>query len=88
VACCDDDTPCDGASPGYRHALSWVLAIKITLFRVEVVAGQIAGSRALLADALDFAGDAFTYGLTLAVIGHSARWNRSRRTPRSWPVWA
>lgn len=74
MACCDDDAPFDGTSPRYRRALVWVLAINISMFLVEVVAGQIAGSRALLADALDFAGDSFTYGLTLAVLGHSARW--------------
>lgn len=74
MACCDDEQPFQGESPRYRRALKLVLAINLTMFLVEVVAGQIAGSRALLADALDFAGDSFTYGLTLAVIGHSARW--------------
>lgn len=74
MACCEENQSFDGASPRYRRALAWVLAINLTIFLVEVVAGQIAGSQALLADALDFAGDSFTYGLTLAVIGHSARW--------------
>jgi Co/Zn/Cd efflux system component len=38
-----------------------------------MVAGQLAGSRALQADALDFLGDTITYGLSLAVIGASLR---------------
>jgi cation diffusion facilitator family transporter len=75
MACndCEPET-FDGQSPQYRRALGWVLAINLIMFLVEVVAGQIAGSRALLADSLDFAADSFTYGLTLAVIGHSVRW--------------
>jgi Co/Zn/Cd efflux system component len=34
---------------------------------------DLAGSRALHADALDFLGDTFTYGMTLAVIGAPLR---------------
>jgi Co/Zn/Cd efflux system component len=40
---------------------------------VELTAGQLAGSQALQADALDFLGDAATYAITLAVIGAAAR---------------
>jgi len=36
-------------------------------------AGQMSGSQALKADALDFLGDALTYGISLAVIGASLR---------------
>ena len=38
-----------------------------------MIAGQIAGSQALQADALDFGGDTLTYALSLAVIGSSVR---------------
>src|SRR5512145_254272 len=41
------------------------------MFLVEMGAGVLAGSRALQADALDFLGDAATYGISLAVIGAS-----------------
>jgi len=41
------------------------------MFVVEMSAGRLAQSQALQADALDFLGDAFTYGLSLAVIGSS-----------------
>src|SRR6185295_2737340 len=41
------------------------------MFLVEMGAGALAGSQALQADALDFLGDATTYGISLAVIGAS-----------------
>lgn len=41
------------------------------MFLVETLAGHLAGSRALQADALDFLGDSLTYGLTLWAIGRS-----------------
>lgn len=59
----------DGTSPAYRRALVAVIILNATLFAVEMTAGALAGSRALQADALDFAADALTYGLSLAVIG-------------------
>ena len=43
------------------------------MFFVEMGAGALAGSRALQADALDFLGDTFTYGMSLAVIGATLR---------------
>src|SRR4051794_26692796 len=43
------------------------------MFLVEMVAGHLAGSQALQADARDFLGDTVTYGLSLAVIGASLR---------------
>lgn len=67
------DIPFDGASPAYRRALWWVIGINATMFAVEAAAGQLAGSKALMADALDFFADALTYGLSLAVIGGTAR---------------
>jgi Co/Zn/Cd efflux system component len=63
----------DGVSADYKRRLWLVIAINAAMFAVEVVAGALAGSRALQADALDFAGDAATYGLSLAVIGASLR---------------
>jgi Co/Zn/Cd efflux system component len=42
------------------------------MFIVETGGGHLAGSKALQADALDFLGDALTYGITLAAIGTSA----------------
>jgi Co/Zn/Cd efflux system component len=74
MACCDHTgAPFDGVSTAYRRALLAVIAINATMFAVEVAAGLGAGSRALLADALDFAGDALTYAITLWAIGRPLR---------------
>ena len=70
--CCEENV-FDGGSPAYKRALITVIAINATMFLVEMWAGMTSGSQALKADALDFAGDAATYGLSLAVIGASVR---------------
>ena len=70
--CCEDNV-FDGLSPAYKRALIIVIAINATMFVIEMWAGMASGSQALKADALDFAGDAATYGLSLAVIGASIR---------------
>jgi cation diffusion facilitator family transporter len=63
----------DGASPGYRRDLWIVIALNAIMFAIEIIAGQLAGSMALQADALDFLGDTLTYGVTLAVLGMNLR---------------
>ncbi len=65
------------ASPGYRRALWAALVINVAMFVVEVAGGLQAGSVSLLADAVDFFGDAANYGLSLAVLGLALTW-RSR----------
>ena len=73
-ACCGQQkTVFDGLSADYRRRLWAVIAINATMFVVEMTAGQLAGSLALQADALDFFGDALTYGITLAVLGRPVR---------------
>ena len=64
--CCDKNA-FDGASLAYRRALIAVIAINAVMFCVEMSAGVLSGSQALKADALDFAGDTATYGLSLFV---------------------
>ncbi len=63
----------DGMSKDYRRRLWLVIALNGGMFIVEMFAGQAAGSKALQADALDFFGDAVTYGISLAVIGASLK---------------
>ncbi|MEM7701604.1 MAG: cation transporter [Pseudomonadota bacterium] len=70
---CCEEKPFDGISPAYRRALVAVIAINAIMFLVEMWAGLSSGSQALKADALDFAGDAATYALSLAVIGASVK---------------
>ena len=71
--CCGHDAKFDGLSDDYKRRLWIVIALNATMFAVEMTAGHYAKSQALQADALDFFGDALTYGISLAVIGASIR---------------
>lgn len=73
AGCCGHEARFDGLSAAYKRRLWMVIAINAVMFAVEMIAGQTAQSQALKADALDFLGDALTYGLSLAVIGASLR---------------
>ncbi|MCC2955452.1 cation transporter [Massilia sp. IC2-477] len=63
--------------PRYRRILWIALWVNALMFGVELVAGWAAGSVALLADAVDFLGDAANYGISLFVLGLAPIW-RSR----------
>ena len=76
ASCCEAPV-FEGASKTYRTALLAVILINGLMFIVEMVAGFVAGSMALKADALDFAADTATYGMTFLVIGRSVT-TRSR----------
>jgi len=73
MACCGNEANFEGLSQDYKRRLWAVIAINATMFAVEMVAGHMAGSQALQADALDFFGDTLTYALSMAVIGASLR---------------
>jgi Co/Zn/Cd efflux system component len=68
-ACCGQTHAFDGVSDDYKRRLWLVIAINAAMFATEMVAGAVAGSVAMWADALDFLADAATYGVSLAVIG-------------------
>ena len=53
----------------WRRALCIALGVNAGMFAVEMVAGAAADSRSLMADALDFFGDAANYAISLAVAG-------------------
>lgn len=77
MACCEDDVCSRQApvvDPLYRRILMIALVVNAAMFGVEVVAGSAAGSNALLADALDFMGDAANYGISLYVLGMALVW--------------
>ncbi len=59
----------DGLNDEYKRRLIMVTAINIGMFFVEMTAGQISGSQALKADALDFFADGVTYALSFWAIG-------------------
>jgi len=64
------------ASPhGPKRRILWlVLVINLVMFFVEGIAGWLAQSNALMADALDMLGDAAIYGFSLFVIQHDPVW--------------
>ena len=64
--CTHDAPPADGR---FRRVLWIALAVNAAMFVVEVIASWVSGSMALQADALDFLGDSFNYGISLAVLG-------------------
>jgi Co/Zn/Cd efflux system component len=78
---CDCDHGCSSSGQGqqpngrYRTVLLLALLVNAGMFAVEIGFGLKANSSALLADALDFLGDAANYGISLWVlaIGIAAR---------------
>lgn len=78
-ACCSGG--CSPSKPPvdrtYRRILWFALVINAAMFGVEMVSGWAAGSVSLLADAVDFFGDAANYAVSLFVLGLLPIW-RSR----------
>lgn len=62
------------ATPGYRRALLIVVVLNVGFGVIEALAGYLAGSQAVLADALDFLGDGSITLLGLIAIGWSTSW--------------
>lgn len=71
-SCCAETKRIEDAR--WRRAVWIALAINVTMFAVEIVAGVTAGSAALKADALDFLGDSANYAISLGVIGMALSW--------------
>lgn len=61
------------ADPAYRQVLRAVVALNLGYALVEIMAGWVAGSQALRADALDFLGDGLISGLGLLALGWTVR---------------
>lgn len=57
-----------------RRVLTTVLVINALIFVAEFGAGIVAGSAALMADAVDMLGDAVVYGISLYALDKSFRW--------------
>jgi cation diffusion facilitator family transporter len=58
----------------HSRVLKVVLAVNATLFVIELIAGLLAHSTALLADSLDMFGDSLVYGFSLYVLWRTAEW--------------
>ena len=77
--CCEDKACAIEALRERQSAtLKTVLVINAVMFLVELAAGVISGSTALLSDSLDNLGDALTYGLSLYAVSRDARVNKPR----------
>lgn len=80
ASCCEHDHDHDhehltaSDTPRYRRVLWVALALNVAMFAVEIGAGFRSGSVSLLADAIDFFGDAANYGVTLAVLSMGLAW--------------
>lgn len=72
--CCGHGHDQGAASPVYRRILAIALAVNLAMFAVEIGAGLAAQSVSLLADSLDFLGDAANYGISLFVLGMALQW--------------
>lgn len=75
--CCGSSGAPAKPDPRYHRVLWIALAINAVMFGVEVWAGFVASSVSLLADAIDFFGDAANYGVSLFVLSLAPVW-RSR----------
>lgn len=77
MAGCGCNTVCAPAkqiSPKFRKALWIALILNALMFFVEMIGGSHARSVSLWADALDFAGDAANYAISLAVLSMTLYW--------------
>lgn len=70
--------------PRYQRALWIALVLNALMFGVELASSFVAQSVSLLADAIDFLGDAGNYGVALFVLGLAPVW-RSRTA--LWKGW-
>ena len=71
ISCCDIQHEAEIKDKRYRKILWTVLILNLLMFGVETLASHISGSVSLLADALDFFGDAANYGVSLYVLKRS-----------------
>lgn len=74
-ACCEaKEAELQKLKEKHSRVLKIVLAINAILFVIELIAGLLAHSTALLADSLDMFGDSLVYGFSLYVLWRTAEW--------------
>jgi Co/Zn/Cd efflux system component len=75
MACCEQScTPAPKPDSRFRKALWIALVLNALMFGVEWTGGLSSDSRSLLADAIDFLGDAANYAISLSVLALGAMW--------------
>lgn len=84
--CCNDEC---GIVPQaherrFRRILWIVLLANVAMFIVEIGASWKAESTALMADAIDFFGDAINYGVSLAALAAGAVWRSRVALAKGW----
>lgn len=73
--CCEAGCSANKApGAGFKKVLWVALAINIVMFIVEVAGGISSGSVSLMADAMDFLGDAANYAISLVVLPLGIVW--------------
>lgn len=72
ASCCS--SPVSSIDPRDRKVLWVALILNVTMFAAEIAGSVRSGSVSLLADAIDFLGDAANYSISLAVLGLAVAW--------------
>lgn len=70
--CCSHTPAAPAIDPRYRKALWVALFLNVLMFVVELGASWTSASVSLMADSIDFFGDAANYGIALAVLAMAA----------------
>ncbi len=85
-SCCAVPTPKQAIDPRYRRVLWVALWVNLAMFAVEVVSSVGTGSVSLMADAVDFAGDAANYGLSIGALAIGAVWRSRVAQLKGWTM--
>ncbi|WP_284619429.1 cation transporter [Aquabacterium humicola] len=87
-ACCHADpaTPPQAPPPRMRRVLWIALIVNAAMAAVEIGGGLQSASVSLLADAVDFFGDAANYGLSLAVLSLGLAWRARAAAVKGWSM--
>lgn len=87
TACCGTCAPTPGPTNArFRRALWIALICNAVMFLVEAGASWRAASTALLADAVDFLGDAANYGISLLALAAAPLWRSRVALAKGWTM--
>lgn len=83
---CCSQTACeiDKLRARQKNVLLAVLGINAAFFVIEITAGILASSTALMADSLDMLGDALVYGFSLFVVSRNDLWKARSASVKGW----
>jgi Co/Zn/Cd efflux system component len=76
ASCCHHDydhEPSRSPDPKYRRILWIALVVNFAMFAIEIIFSARANSVSLMADAIDFLGDAANYGISIYVLAMSVQ---------------